>query len=269
MTKMLIRLTWGSARVWLCAVAVFAAGLAVAHDRTPTSAVNPEVLPSISASAPAYAASALLVKGGHLSALNFPCIPGDSDPTTLCLRVWAKGVNNSTGVSAFQVHYQYPDSMLTVSAAGAQTTWLSSTGRSAACPGLSFTPGNGTISCNTLLAPPPFGPTGDGILATLAIESRDVIGPATFTLASDTYLVDTPPNPDNQAKIPATIRSISIYVAPCADFNADGRVTIADILYVVGKYHTSDVRADLDASGLVLVNDILIAVGEFSTVCTR
>jgi len=251
---------------------VIAALLAVGRDRAPTHAVNPEILPSLSASSPTWSSgSILLVKGGHLSAFNTPCVPGDSDATTICVRVWAKDVNNSTGASAFQVRYTYPDSMITVSAAGPSTTWLSSTGRSAACPGGSFTPGDGIYECTTLSAPPPFGATGSGILGTIAIESRDVIGPVTVNFSTDdqTYLVDTPPDPSNQARIPATVRSLNLYIAPCADLvGNNGKVTIADILYVVSKYHTSDPAADLNGSGTVLVDDILISVGEFNALCT-
>src|SRR3990170_2731305 len=127
--KTLTRLTWGSAKFWFGAVIVVVAALAVTGDSTPTNAVNPEILPSLSAISPTYSTSALLVKGGRISSGNGPCI-GDTDPTTLCLRIWAKGVNNSTGASAFQIHYQHPTDMLQVSAVNASPTWLGSTGRS-------------------------------------------------------------------------------------------------------------------------------------------
>ncbi|MGH7484383.1 MAG: hypothetical protein ACREMY_02115 [bacterium] len=261
-----------SAKFWLAVAMVVAALLALGRDRTATHAVNPEIGPSLSTTSPNFpTGSILLVKGGHLSALNTPCVPGDADPTTICVRVWAKGVNNSTGASAFQVHYTYPDAMITVSAAGSQSTWIQSTGRSAACPAGSFTPGVGTYECTTLNAPPPFGATGNGILGTLAIESRNVIGPALVSFSTDdlTYLVDTPANINNAARIPATVRSLNLYVAPCADLTGgDHKVTIADILYVVNRYHTSDPGADLNGSGTVLVDDILIAVGEFNITCT-
>jgi hypothetical protein len=269
--KLLRVFTWRSAKVWLAAAMVIAALLAVGRDQTPTHAVNPEILPSLSGLSPTWmSGSILLVKGGHL-ALNLPCLPGDTDPTTICVHVWAKGVNNSTGASAFQVHYTYPDTMLTVSAADSSATWLSSTGRSAACPAGSFTPGSGTYYCTTLSAPPPFGATGNGILGTIAIESRGVIGPAVvnFSTGDQTYLADTPPDPTNAARIPATVRSLNLYIAPCGDLSGnDGKVTIADILYVVQHYHSSDPGADLNGSGTVLVDDILIAVGEFGALCT-
>ncbi len=276
--KVLRRLTWGSAKFWIGAIAVVAVMLAVAQDRVPTNAGNTEILPSLSGTSPTYQSSVVLVKGGRLSVLNTPCVPGIADPTALCLRIWANGVSNATGASAFQVHYQYPTNLLQVSAycpsanCPSPFPWLGSTGRSVACNS-SFVPGDGTIYCNTLNAPPPFGATGSGILATIAIESQNQTGVATFTLASDTFLVDTPacaaaPCPD-PAIIPGTVRSLNIVMAPCADMNGDGVVTAADIVYVVQKFGTSDPLANLTGSGLVTAADILIVVKEFGYACTR
>ena len=270
------RLTWGSAKLWLGAVVVVAAALAVTRDSTPTHAVNPEILPSLSATTPTYTASALLVKGGQVTSGNSPCI-GDTDPTTLCLRIWAKGVNNTTGASAFQIHYLHPTDKLQVSAVNTFPTWLASTGRQVACPAGFFQAGEGIVECNTLLNPPPYGATGNGLLASIAVVSRNVTGLATFTLATGTQgtlLVDTPPNPDDNAPIPSTVRSINIVVAPCADFDNTGRITVSDILFVVQKYNTTPASptwypaADLDGSGRVTVSDILISVQEFSMLCT-
>ena len=265
--KMLTRLTWGSAKFWLGAVIVVVAALAVTRDSTPTNAVNPEILPSVSSTSPTYVASLIMVKGGHPIG-NAPCSAGETDPTTLCLRVWAKGVNNSTGASGFQVHYAYPNDRLSVSQAYPSTAWLGSTGRSAACPGGTFTESEGLMTCTTLLAPPPFGATGNGIIATLELESRNVTGMATIDFSGGTYLVDTPPNPDDITAIPATVRSINIVVAPCADFDSSGRVVISDILNAVQHYNTTDPLFDLDGSGLVSISDILTAVLEYGIYCT-
>jgi hypothetical protein len=263
---------WRSPKFWLAAALVLAALLAVGRDRAPSHAVNPEILPSLSASAPNYPTGSILMVQGGQPAVNTPCVPGDNDPRTICVRIWAKDVNNSTGASAFQVRYTYPESMLTVSAAGSSSTWIQSTGRSAACPEGSFVPGDGTFECTTLSAPPPFGATGSGILGTIAIESRNVIGPAVVSLSTDnqTFLVDTPADIDDATQIPATVRSLNIYIAPCANFvGGDNKVTVGDIIFVVTKYGTHDPDADLSGDGTVLVNDILIAVGEFGVECTR
>ena len=55
--------------------------------------------------------------------------------------------------------------------------------------------------------------------------------------------------------------------APTSD--GSGKVTIADILYVVSRYGTSDPLADLSGDGRVTVNDILIAISEYRVSCRR
>jgi hypothetical protein len=50
--------------------------------------------------------------------------------------------------------------------------------------------------------------------------------------------------------------------------NGDGRVLVADILYVVSKYFTADPLADLDDSGLVTIGDVLRAVDQYFDTCT-
>jgi len=266
--KTLTRLTWGSAKLWLGAAVLVVAALAVTRDSTPTNAVNPEILPSLSGTSPTYASSMIMVKGGHPLG-NTPCAAGETDPTTICLRIWAKGVNNSTGASAFQVHYTYPNDKLTLSSAYPSSIWLSNTGlRSVVCPAGTFTESEGLMYCNTLVAPPPWGATGDGILATLELESRNVTGLATIDFSSGTYLLDTPPQPGDPVAIPATVRSINVVIAPCADFDATGRVTISDILFVVQMYNQINTPADLDGSGRVSVSDILMSVQEYNILCT-
>jgi uncharacterized protein YkwD len=54
---------------------------------------------------------------------------------------------------------------------------------------------------------------------------------------------------------------------PCADFNGDGRVLVADILFVVDKYQTADPVADIDHDGVVHVSDILVVVTQYFSVC--
>jgi hypothetical protein len=210
-----------------------------------------------------------MVTGGHVSALNTPCNPGDNDPTTICVRVWAQGINNSTGASAYQIHFTYPANMLTVSNATiiGETTWLGSTGRSATCIYPTSVPGDITVVCTTPGAVPPFGALGDGLLASIAFESRGVVGPALINF-SDSYALDTPIS-GYPTVIPATVRSLNTFIGPCADLTGDGRVTVADILAVVSKFGTHDAVADLNGDGVVTVNDILIAVGEFGLLCTR
>lgn len=265
-------LIWATAKVGVVVMFVGVAALALARDSRPASASHTEILPSLSGTSATTVGSIVLVKGGQYAS-NTPCNPGDNDPTTACIHVWAKNVDNTTGASAFQVGFTYPDNALTVSAVQPKVTWLGSTGRSVACASPFYGPGEAKVSCNTLLAPPPYGPNCanghcTGELATIALESKDTVGIYTVDFSQEAYLVDTPPNPDNLAPIPATIRSFRVAVAPCADFNGDGTVRVADILYVVSKYFTNDTLADLNASGIVIVDDILIAIGEYFIACT-
>jgi hypothetical protein len=56
---------------------------------------------------------------------------------------------------------------------------------------------------------------------------------------------------------------------PCADFDGTGRVTIADVIYVLHQFATTDPAADLNSDGIVTVADILIALQQFGIFCTR
>jgi len=264
------RLRWGAGKVGLFAILVGIAAFALARDHRPASASHTEIFASLSSTSATYTPSVILLKGGQYAG-NTPCSPGDTDPTTACLHIWAKNVDDSTGASAFQVKVAFQGIIL--STASPKITWLGSTNRSVACLVPVYSPGEVVVSCNTLQAPPPYGPSCSnghcsGELATIALESQSTVGIYTINLSQGTYLVSTPPDPNNPPAIPATVRSTNIIVAPCADFNGDGTIRVNDILYVVGKYSTDDALADLNANGTVRVDDILIAVGEYAIDCT-
>ena len=266
------RLIWAASKVSLFAIVAGLLALTLARDNRPTSASHTEILPSSSNTTATYMSSKILVKGGSITAT--PCNPDveGTDPRAACLRVWVKNVDNATGASAFQVHGTFSPTGLVVNGASTQTAWLGSTQRSVTCSSPDIGPGDVLLSCNTLLPPPNYGPKCPsqctGLLATMGFVSQMEVGVFTVDFSSGTYLVDTPANPSNAAPIPATVRSTQFIVAPCADFNGDGSVRIADILYVVSKYFTNDIPADLTGDGEVRVNDILIAVGEYFFNCT-
>jgi hypothetical protein len=76
--------------------------------------------------------------------------------------------------------------------------------------------------------------------------------------------------PAEPQAIPATVFSLAVNVAPCADFppgGGDGTVRVSDILYIVQRYRTTDLTADMTADGQILVADILIGVKEFFQNC--
>jgi hypothetical protein len=197
--------------------------------------------------------------------------------------VWAKNVDNTTGASAFQVKTTYNSTLVQVDTIAHSVNWLASTGRSITCvqPEIEEDIGTGAgsalVSCNSLLAPPPFGPACNnnhcnGFIAMLAFESEGMGLGSTILNFSQSYLVDTPPDPDDAVAIPATVRSVNVTVAKCADFmgsggNPDGTIRVNDILYVVQRYFTPN--GDLDGDNDTDVSDILIAVKEYFVDCTQ
>ncbi len=264
--KVLTWLVWGSAKFWLGAIVIVAAALAVARDAAPANAANTEILPSLSSGSPTWASTAILLAGGGSLADNTPCVPGDNDPTTLCLYIWAKDVSDPIGASAFQVHYTYADDRITVGALTGVRTWLASTGHSVICS-TTLHPGDDIVSCETLAPNSGWVTTGSGMLATVAVSSKSVPGTTTLDLSNGTFLVQGDPN--SLTRIPAAVRSISLFVAPCADFTGDGTVRSVDILYVAQRYHLPDPGADLDGSGLVTTTDMLITAKEYNWSCHR
>jgi len=266
------RVLWGTLGISVVLSALFGMSILSGKDSVRAGAADTEILPSLSSTSPTYVPSLILLKGGQYAG-NTPCNPGDTDATTACLHIWAKNVNNSTGASAFEVGVGYPTNGLIVSYVEPKTAWLGSTQRSVACPSPTYSPGLILVSCNTLTAPPPYGPSCSnghcsGELATIAVESQSTVGIYTINLSQGTHLVDTVTTQPPPA-IPATVRSVNVVVAPCADFTGDGTVRVGDILYVVSKYATSDPAADLNGSGSVRVDDILIAIAEYHVDCTR
>lgn len=270
---------WTGARAGIVLALVAAAGVGLARDSRHAGAVTTEIVPSLSATSPTTVTSQILVKGAQ---------PGDDAcvaavPTGRCIYVWAKNVNNQTGASAFSVGATYPSSGLQMRFAQVGAgNWLGSTGRSISCPTSVNNPGYALVGCSSLTAPPPFGPNCpshcNGLLAKLSVVSTDQIGSYTLNLSPigedgqvSTYLLDTPAPDQNGnipfARIPATVSSMTLVVAPCADYNNDNTIRVNDIVYVVHKYFTSDVPADLNGDGMVRVSDIIIAVGEYFVDC--
>jgi hypothetical protein len=273
------RVIWGALGLGMLASAMFGVSILSGKDsHVEAGAADTEITMGRSTTSPTYVASAVLAKGGNGSGPS-PCTAGETDATTDCFYVWAKNVNNTTGAAAFQVKVTYNSNIVHVLTIAHITPWLASTGRSVACSQPTVTEvggaGEALASCNTLLPPPPYGPNCpshcSGQIGLLAFESKDQIGSTTLNF-SESKLVDTPPDPDDAATIPATVRSVNVTVAKCADFTGnggvpDGTVRIVDILYVVQRYFTPD--ADLDGDGTTRVADILIAVQQYFKTCTN
>ena len=254
---------WWAGRLSIVLIVLLAAGWGLQHDARPANASHTEILVSDLYTSIHKVDSTVLMVGGP----------------TKYYYVWAKNVDNSTGASAFKVHVNYNSHIAALTTLLPQTGWLASTGRSVSCQQTTINPnpqtgaGEGFVSCNTFLPPPPYGPKCpnqcNGWLGTIAISPMTTVGFTVFDL-SLSQLVDTPPNPENQIEIPATVSSLAVNVAPCADFPVpvkDGTVRVSDILYIVQRYRSTDMTADMNADGQILVADILIAVREFFQNC--
>jgi hypothetical protein len=275
--RLLRRVTFGALGISLVLAGVLGVSILSGRD-SPAHAgsSNTEITMGHSNTSPNYTPAVVLTTGGDQSGPS-PCSAGEADATTDCLYIWAKHIDNTTGASAFQIDITYDARIIHVDNLAYVNSWLASTGRSVAClpptvtEDLTTGAGHAIVSCNTLLAPPPYGPNCpshcDGLIGILAYESQSTGTGSTVLNFSQSKLVDTPPNPDNEAAIPATVRSVGVTVAPCADYNGDNTVRIGDILYVVSKYFTGDYPADLSGDGTVRVNDILLAVGEYFASC--
>lgn len=260
--------------------AVFAASVLIGQDSGRAGAAHTEILTSISGTQANWKNSMVLIQGSIPGGPS-PCAEGEADPTTGCIYVWAKNVDNPTGASAFQVEFDYDSNLVHVGSMASSSAWLASTNRSVSCQQATITEtagvGNAVVACNSLNDPPPYGPNCPshctGLLATISFESTDNVGQTVLNFSAETALVDTPPDPDDVAPIPATVRSMTVTVAKCADFagqaGPDGTIRINDILYVVGKYFTPD--GDLNnsppASPNTLVDDILISVNQYFADC--
>lgn len=276
--KVLRRVMGGAAKGIVVVAALAAVVLVLARDSEESvDATSVEIVTSHSDTSPNTLSAAVIMNNGTIGGPS-PCAPGENDPTTACLWVWAKKVGvGPNSASAFEVNFTFNATLIHVHTFLDFTTWLASTGRSITCNDQELfqnpTTGEGwgTASCNSLLPPPPYGATGNGILAQIAVESRSPALGSTILNLTGSALVNTPADPNNQAAIPLVVRSVNIVVAKCADFspppNGDDTIRVNDILYVVGKYFTPD--GDLNGDLMTRVDDILIAVQQYFVNCSQ
>ncbi len=141
----------------------------------------------------------------------------------------------------------------------------------------------------TIGAPPPFGATGDGLLAKLVISPlNELAAPSLLDLSASenggTYLLNTPANPDDcfpiqpSCYVPTTLVNTTVVFKRCADNSppgGDGIVDLAnDILGVIRHYQVRegeqewDQAFDLDSNGIIdLANDILGTILQYQNRC--
>jgi hypothetical protein len=191
-------------------------------------------------------------------------------PATLC--VWAKDVNHQPqGVGAFDVGVTYNSGLADIDVLDGQTTWLSSTGRTAFCSDLLNFPGIIKRGCSTNQDPPPYGPQGTGLIAKFVVQPLTTPGLTSLNLSNESRLIDTG---DLQGStvidpevIPGSVSNVNYRVAACADYNGDNSVRIPDIVQIVQHYGSTSAPHDLDVNGLVLAPDITIGVFEYGLNC--
>lgn len=260
-------------KVGLSSLALAAAGLAIGLDGGPAQAVTTTIFVSLAAQD--------VCVSPPTQVLSTVAIVGDAAPITLC--VWVKDVTDPQGVGAFNVGFTYDGNLVTVQPITPLSSWLGSTGRlvfgatNGVCPDSEIDPNlpggppYAVASCSTTNYLP-YGPQGMGLIAKAVVQPNSIPGLATLAFPPElTFLNDTgsfvggvvtSPQP-----IPATVNGMNVRIAACADYNGDGLVLVADILYIVGVYGTDDGPADLDVNGIVLSPDIGISVMEYGRDC--
>lgn len=227
----------------LVAVLILAA-VGAGQETNTASAAHTEIFLSTSSVSPIHEPSIILHPGGQRD-----------------LYIWAKGVDDPTGVSGFTLALTFDETTVSVSAAPddnngiGDPVWLGSTGRSGACLPESTTPQPGRIvgGCTTILTPPPYGPTGDGLLGHIVVEAGSEFGSTLLHLlepevgSSSTHLVNTPIDPDDIQRIPAQLRDSVVLFMRCADNSGDNNDADGDGYY-------GDGRVDLpnDILGVIL-----------------
>ena len=259
-------------KVGLFVIAVVVITLALARDARPVSADHADIFFTQSTSDPIPETNLLLFV---------------NDPTPVTLHVWARNVHDTVGLGGFEVKISYISWLLAVNSIVEDTTWLGETGRSVTCGASTVTPnletggGHANAVCNTIGAPPPFGPEGDGRLATITVKAGAVPAIITLTLDERSLLVDTGQvvggTVISPQEIPTTKLSLQIVIAKCADVaplpDGDGFVSLTDIFAIAGRFGMIasdpewDSRFDLNDDGSMTLVDIFTAAAQFGLAC--
>ena len=278
--NVLTRYSLGLGRAAVLVTAVVVAAMGVVQDAAPVKGgPTAEIIFSMSNTVPTRAGTIILNPGG----------------TSRELYIWVVGVDDPSGVSAYNLELYFDGTDFFMSSFVGDTTWLSSTDRNGACAPPAIiepappAPGeHAYLSCVTIGAPPPLGPTGDGLLAKLVIRPQDVLGPSTTLDLSaaengGTFLLNTPANPDDcfpiqpECFVPVTLINSTVIFLTCGDNNGDGVIDLTnDILGVILRYQMTDSHPewdpafDLDANGVIdLSNDILGTILQYQLPCLQ
>ena len=130
-----------------------------------------------------------------------------------------------------------------------------------------------------------FTPTASNTFTPTATNTSTPTATSTFTPTATNTFTPTPTNTFTPTvtnnftptatstltltRTPSATPSATPMPWPCADFNGDGIVTVADILLEIQYFRSADLTGDLNGDGRVTVADILIVVSEFGVRCRR
>jgi hypothetical protein len=242
--------------------AVIAAGVALGHESQPASASHTEIYFSYSSFQPAQPTNTVIVNPNGL--------PRD-------IYVWVKNVHDPSGASAFWLHTKFGASYVSVLNFIGYTTWLDDGGRSASCQPADIDDDSATMQCITVGQVPPYGAQGGGIMGRVRWLPKPTMQPSSPADFGDSYLINTPPDPDDWQYIPVSIPALTILYLQCADFNGDDVIDLAnDILGVIQHYNTTpaspnwDPVYDLDDNNIIdLANDILGTILQYQLPCQQ
>ena len=265
-------------KAMLCVAAALAIALVLAEDSRPAVASHTDIFFTQSLTSPSPMTSFMLLA---------------NDPTPRTFYIYARNVDDPEGLGAFEVNVNYVSWLVAVNAIAHDSTWLGSTGRTVACnpptiePNVETGAGHATIVCNTIGAPPPFGPpnggtAASGLLGTITIKAGAV--PAITQLILDpnrTILVDTGRIQGGElispAVIPTTKRSLQLVMTDCGDVypkpNRDGFVTISDVFAIAGRFGMTSTHPnwnptyDLNDDGSVSLADVFAVAAQFGLHC--
>lgn len=278
--NVLIRYSLGFGRAAVLVSAVVLATMGAGQEAAPVKGgPTAKIIMSYSNVVPSPAATIILNPGG-----------ADRD-----VYLWAVGVDDPSGVSAYNLELYFEGAFFRMISFEGDPAWLSSAGRSGACAPPAIiepappAPGeHAFLSCITIGQAPPFGPTGDGLLAKMVLHPFDELSPpsALDLFAAEnggTFFLNTPANPDDcfpirpECFVPVTLVNTTVIFLTCGDNNGDGVIDLTnDILGVILRYQMTDSHPewdpafDLDANGVIdLSNDILGTILQYQLPCLQ
>ncbi len=279
--NVLIRYSLGIGRAAVLVTALVVATMGLGQDAAPAKGgPTAKIIFSMSDTVPNRAPTIILNPGGSSREVY----------------IWATGVEDPSGVSGYFLELNFNGTLFTMRSFVGNPTWLSSNGRSGFCappaviepPPPALVANHAYLECGTIGSAPPFGPTGNGLLAKLVLRPGNSMAPgSTLDLfASEnggTFLLNTPGNPNAcfpiqpQCYVPVTLVNSTVIFIGCGDVNGDGVIDLSnDILGVIQHYQMTPAdpewgdEYDLNDDDIIdLSNDILGVILQYQLPCLQ